>query len=582
MNGATEDQIVKLKTQLDDREKRYNEMENSTYKFICLTCNQYFEAETICPNNSDHGIVLNVSFAKEKYKDEEITPLVRKLSHLEGKLVADNKLDVITSQFESEKATYEISEIEMLLSSPKTRKEGIFRLAEHCIYNHFSAFAFEDTEEIYVYINGVYAPYGDKLISGYVQKQLKLGSLVSANTISELFGYIRRLTYKKRSEIIEPIDKVCIKNGILNLNNGELEPHTPNLIFTNCLPVKYEKERDCPAIRAFLSQVVNETDLNIIQEIFGYCLWKNYPIQKAIMFVGGGSNGKSTLINILKTFLGENNCSAESLQRLMYNRFAAASLYGKLANLYADLSDDAIRDTSAFKTLTGGDYVPGERKFEHAFYFRNYAKLIFSCNRIPKSPDDSDAFFRRWIIVNFPNQFLGTNADKNLEAKLTTESELSGLLNFSITGLVRLLKNGDFSNSKNIDCVREDYIRRSDSVAAFVMDLIRISSEGYIPKKQIYMKYCDYCRNKNYPIVAENTFHKELITHIRVEDHRPTIAGVRTQCWRGIIISNNPDSPDSPDTKSSPNVNPVNPVKAFSNLSEYSQEAQDSDGEVVA
>jgi phage/plasmid-associated DNA primase len=72
------------------------------------------------------------------------------------------------------------------------------------------------------------------------------------------------------------------------------------------------------------------------------------------------------------------------------------------------------------------------------FFFENYAKLIFSANQIPKSPEDTDAFFRRWEIINFPNQFL-QNADKKIMKKLTISEELSGFLNFAINGLKRLL-----------------------------------------------------------------------------------------------------------------------------------------------
>jgi putative DNA primase/helicase len=107
-------------------------------------------------------------------------------------------------------------------------------------------------------------------------------------------------------------------------------------------------------------------------------------------------------------------------------------LYGKLANIYADLPAIALKETGIFKMLTGGDTISGEHKFKPRFYFKNYAKLIFSCNQIPQTPDDSDAFYRRWIIVNFPHQFLDADqntdknlvADKNLLAKLTTTSEL--------------------------------------------------------------------------------------------------------------------------------------------------------------
>jgi putative DNA primase/helicase len=52
---------------------------------------------------------------------------------------------------------------------------------------------------------------------------------------------------------------------------------------------------------------------------------------------GSGDNGKSVFLKLLKMFLGSENVSHASLQELSDDRFAAADMYGKLANICADL-----------------------------------------------------------------------------------------------------------------------------------------------------------------------------------------------------------------------------------------------------
>jgi len=303
---------------------------------------------------------------------------------------------------------------------------------------------------------------------------------------------------------------------------------------------------------------LNSEDILIAQELAGYCLLKDYPIHKAFMFVGGGANGKSTLIKLIKTLLGPENCASVALQHLEMDKFALASLFGKLANLYADLPSRALQQTSIFKMLVGEDLIPGEQKFKNKFFFTNYSKQIFSCNQVPKSPDDSDAFFRRWIILVFPNKFLNEKADKKLMQKLTTSTELSGFLNYAIAGYKRLLIQNDFSYSQSVENVREAYIRMSDSVGAFIMDCVEISPDSYEPKKNLYVLYADYCRAKKYPITPENTFHRELQKGVRVEDYRKREGAERIQCWRGIKLSLidtiNPDLIDPPDQNTQ--VNP--------------------------
>ncbi len=245
----------------------------------------------------------------------------------------------------------------------------------------------------------------------------------------------------------------------------------------------------------------------------------------------------STLINLIKTFLGFKNCTSIPLQRLDTDKFATSQMYGKLANLFADLPPRGLKETSIFKMLTGEDFIPAQRKFRDEFQFVNYAKQIFSANQVPKSMDDSDAFFRRWLPITFGKQFLEGKADVDMLKKITTPEELSGLLNWAIAGLKRLLKNKKFSSSKSIANVREEYIRMSDSVGAFIMDCVDASPDEYVIKKDLYVEYTAYCRDRNYPIVSEIVFHKEILKQLRVEDFRATDPnGNRIYTWKGIKL----------------------------------------------
>ena len=447
------------------------------------------------------------------------------------------------------------SEIEYLIGNLKI-KAAIYLLAIHLL-TKYRLITIEDTQEIFVYIEGVYHGKADRLLSAHAQHIL--ADLGSTHFISETLAHIKRSTFKKREDLLEPKLKVCLQNGILNLETMQLEPHTPDVVFFNKLPINFISTADCTLIKRFLTEVLpTNDDILTVQELFGYCLYKEYLIHKAIMFVGGGSNGKSTLIKILKHFLGKENCAAVPLHQIEGDKFAVASLFGKLANMFADLPAKALKDSSLFKMLTGEDNIPAEKKFKDKFFFQNYAKMIFSANQIPKTPDESDAFFRRWIILQFPNQFTGGSDDKKLIYRLTTDAEMSGLLNYAIAGLNRLLERGDFTSARSIEEMRELYMRQSDSVMSFIMDCLEISIMDHIGKKELYSRYTEYCRSKIYPIVPENTFHQELHKKIRVEDYKPAVRDpvtnnfVRVSCWRGIkLIQNRLDSHDCLDTNQS-------------------------------
>lgn len=249
------------------------------------------------------------------------------------------------------------------------------------------------------------------------------------NDVEEVLGHIRRLTYHTRDEFDADRFVLNLKNGFLYLRDYVLKPHSPGYLSLVRLPVAYDQGATCPEIEKFMGQVMFADDVNLAQEWFGFCLWREYTIKKALLLVGEGNNGKSVWLDVLRAFLGQENVTARSLQELETNRFAKADLYMRLACIFADLPDIALRHTGTFKLLTGRDLLTAERKFRNGFPFENFAKLSFSCNKIPETRDDTDAFFLRWLILTFPNTFSGDSDRKRLIDKLTTPEELSGLFN---------------------------------------------------------------------------------------------------------------------------------------------------------
>lgn len=146
---------------------------------------------------------------------------------------------------------------------------------------------------------------------------------------------------------------------------------------------------------------------------------------------------------LIERFLGKDNVSGETLDRLLHEKFAAASLFQKMVNVDADVFADVIfNNTGILKKLTGNDLHPGEFKFKKPFAFRNYAKRIFSCNKILDTEDYTDAFFRRILIINFTQQFFGKKDDPDLIDKLCTDEEFSGLLYELLARLPRILREG--------------------------------------------------------------------------------------------------------------------------------------------
>jgi putative DNA primase/helicase len=211
-----------------------------------------------------------------------------------------------------------------------------------------------------------------------------------------------------------------------------------------------------------------------------------------------------------------------------------------MANIYPDLPAVALKETDVFKTLVSGEMVEGEEKFKPLFSFTNIAKLIFSCNQVPPTPDNSVAFFRRWIIIMFPNQFLESNpkTNPNLIRELTTPEELSGILNWALEGLAALEKQSKFTVSKTTEDVRIQYAFLSDPVKAFADTKLEPSFEDeYLEKTEVYETYLKFCETFKLPTISKKAFAEELPQHSTATAAATTVGGregERVRIWRGI------------------------------------------------
>ncbi len=406
-----------------------------------------------------------------------------------------------------------------------------------------------DTEEIWAYDldRGVYVK-AEARIKGWLQEVM--GESASAHGANETLGHIQRATYIPR-DAFNPDDLLCLQNGVLELNPLEIRPHGPEPRFTAQLPVTYDPEATCPRFLQFLEEVLpgeeNRMYREIVQMLFGYCLVPGNWLQVAVMLVGRGNNGKSLLLRVLEALLGPDAVSGLILQVLATSRFATAHLWGKRANIAADIPSAPIRYTGIFKALTGGDLITAERKFQHAFDFVNPAKLIFSANKLPVVDERTEAFWRRWILIPFDVDFTGRE-DRELLARLC--AELSGILNWALEGLRMLRERGDFPQEVAVGALMEEWRRRSDSLYWFVSEHVKPDPEGWESKGDFYEAYSNFCelnsvaKKKLEVIGQELSHHRPEIrtTRKRLGEDRAQVWG-----WSGIKIEP-PVSLDSPDS----------------------------------
>lgn len=340
----------------------------------------------------------------------------------------------------------------------------------------------EDTETFYVYQDNYWQDRAERLIKEEANKRLgpEFEPTYSNKTVETL--KTRASISCKKSEFRPSKNKIPLKNCTYNINTEQKEPHRPEDNFTHKIPWDLDRDAQCPRINEFLDEVTaNKQDKELILETIGYSMLSDMPYGHALILYGGGKNGKSVLLNLWKKLLHEENYKEEDLQQLETTRFATRWLYRKLALFSDDMPATKLEKGSTLKSLTGGGETRAEIKGGDHFEFKNYATPVFACNEIPESNDDSDGFYRRWEIVNFPYKFVEDPKKDNhkeqqpkdkLLDELTAEKEMKGLINEALVRLQMAKENGGIYHKTDADSTRSLWKSYSSPTEQFIEHVI--------------------------------------------------------------------------------------------------------------
>ncbi len=253
---------------------------------------------------------------------------------------------------------------------------------------------------------------------------------------------------------------------------------------------------------------------SLLEEAVGYCLFRRNEIGKAFILTGTGANGKSTYLNMIKRMLGKPNTSSLDLKKLD-DRFSTVMLFGKLANIGDDISDEFVVDTSVFKKIVTGESIDAEQKGLPKFEFEPYVKLFFSANNIPRMGKgrDWEAIKRRLIIIPFGAKFSKDDPDFDPEIsdKLRTQGAIEYLIKLGVDGLKRVLTAKDFTSSERVQKELEEYEESNNPLLAFIRE--SEEDEYFLETAQTneaYERYVGFCLSNNLKPMSKIEFSKTL------------------------------------------------------------------------
>lgn len=386
-------------------------------------------------------------------------------------------------------------------------------------------------ESFLIYENGVYNISGEKE-AGRIIMDYMLPNYCIMASIRDCREQWDILVSKDFDDFNRNPYLVNVRNGLLDIRDMSFKEHTPSYLSTVQLNVEYNPQVDCPQFKKFLNEVLDCKLIPLVQEIVGYLLTTNTASQKAFVFWGPARTGKSTLLWVVEyLLLGKKNVSNIPWQEIG-DKFKTAELLGKLANVFSDLPSKSIDDTGIFKVVTGEDYLMAEKKNKNPFKFKPFARLVFSCNELPRNyVDRTEGFYRRLIIVPFNRQIEKSKIDKSLKYKFQREKE--GILNWALEGLKRLYENNfEFSENELTDGVKKEYKRENNNVISFVEECCELDGLFSCSRIEIYEAYKEFCVEAGLKALSQIKFNKELEGNFNITRSRSG----KLRSWNGVRI----------------------------------------------
>lgn len=325
---------------------------------------------------------------------------------------------------------------------------------------------------------------------------------IKLNERNEILNALKQVGRTKMPKPIHPT-WIQFKDEIFDIKTGETLKPTPEFFVTNPIPYKLHRDKfmNTPIMDKIFAEWVGEKYVKTLYEIISYCLLPSYPLNRLFCFIGAGMNGKSKYLELLTKFLGEHNCTSTELDTLLSSRFEVTRLHKKLVCQMGETNFNEISKTSILKKLTGGDLIGFEYKNKNPFHDKNYAKIVISTNSLPTTTDKTIGFYRRWLIIDFPNQF---SEQKDILEDIP-EEEYESLALKSCFILKDLLDKRRFHEEGDVELRMRRYEEKSDFLEKFINEFIIKEVDDFITKADFFKKFAAWCKENRHRQMSETS-----------------------------------------------------------------------------
>jgi len=312
---------------------------------------------------------------------------------------------------------------------------------------------------------------------------------------------LRSLKLVGRIKEPKPFKKTWVqfKDKIYDYETKECFESTPEYFNVNPIPHDLGPQKETPTIDSLFSAWVGEENVLTLKETIALSILQDYPLHRVVCLFGAGLNGKGVFLRFLTKFCGVRNVCSTNMKKILTGTFETSKLYKKLICLMGETDFGTIKDTSTLKSLSGQDLISAEFKSKNSFDFENFATIFIASNSLPITEDRTDGFYRRWLIIDFPNKFK-EGSDPLLKIP---NIEYNNLCNQLLDILPILIKRGKFDKDGAIEERKEKYEEKSNPLKIFMKKFfIREMGQEY-PFYKFYDKYVLFCKENGFREISK-------------------------------------------------------------------------------
>lgn len=375
--------------------------------------------------------------------------------------------------------------------------------------------------QLHIFDGKIYVS-GSKMIES---KMVEVIPTLKSTQRNEVLKFIEIIT--PQDSYVSDANLIAFRNGVYDLDTEELKDFNPSYIITNIIPWDYRPDAYSEIADKTLNKIAcNDPEIRaLLEECIGYCFFRQNEISKSFFLTGAGSNGKSTFLDMVKHVLGRQNYVALDLDELS-ERFSTTTMFGKLANIGDDISDDFLQGKAIanFKKVVSGNDIKAENKGQDAYFFKPTVKLLFSANEIPRMRNKGfQAVLRRMVIIPFNAVFSVHDADfdARITWKLKKPEVAEYLIQIGMEGLKRVLATQDFTKSVAVENQLDEFERDNNPILLF-LDEVEEREIINQETKSVYTRYDTFCYENGFTKVAMQTFSKDMKRYLdlKIEDKK--------------------------------------------------------------